>query len=423
MTAARPRGLARFPPLAALRHPGFRLLTLGTAPAMIAMQMSMVAFGYLAYELSGSATALGVIGLGWGIPLLVLSLAGGVIADRLPRRAILLGTQAVVGAAALLGAILVSTGLMQVWHLFVMALLQGTAFAFNMPARQALVADLVGPADLGNAIAVNNAVMNLTRVVGPPIAGFLIGAATIGISGVFVIMVLMYVLVLLIFTRLPHSQAPPHAPGERRSGWQDLLDGLRFIKQSPVLLGFLLLAFAAALLGMPHQLLMPAFALGVFAAGPQGLGVLGMASGLGALGGSVAITVLPETAPRRLLQSLLGIAFGAGLVVFAVSGALLPATLALAVTSAAAAAFTSINMTLIMQAAPPALHGRVMSVVMMTFALMPLTSLPAARLTDIIGAPMTVGGMGVLLVLAIGATSLWLRRQRPQPARAPATAD
>jgi MFS family permease len=393
-------------------------LTAGVAPGMLSMQMSTVALGYLAYELSGSATALGLIGLGWGIPMLVLSLAGGVVADRFPRRMILLLTQAVVGLAALLGAVLLATGLIQVWHLFVISLMQGISFAFNMPARQAMMADLVGPEDLGNAIALNNAVINCTRVVGPPIAGLLIGQPAVGINGVFMLIASAYIAVLLTLARLPNLAAPVRA---RRSGWSDLVEGLRFIASTPVLLGLLALAFIPMFLGMPHQLLLPVFALSVLRVGPEGLGLLSMASGLGALAGSVAVTILADPRYQRRVQFLLGLLFGAGLVGFALSGALVPAALCLALVGAASAGYMSINNTLIMQAAPRELHGRVMSVYMMTFALMPLASLPAARLADTIGAPATVAGMGLLLGAGIVAVTLWQRRAA-QPVSAPAVA-
>src|SRR5258708_2027950 len=107
------------------------------------------------------------MGLAWGVPMLTLSLVGGVVADRVPRRTILMITQSTVGIGALVNALLIYAGLIELWHLFVIALIQGTAFAFNMPARQALVADLVGPTDLSNAIALNNANQNLSRVLGP----------------------------------------------------------------------------------------------------------------------------------------------------------------------------------------------------------------------------------------------------------------
>lgn len=407
-----------FGPFAPLRHPAYRLLTTGVTPHMLSIQMSSVAMGYLAYHLSGSATALGLIGLGMGLPMLVLALVGGVVADRFPRRSILLGTQALIGSAAALGAVLLLTGAIQVWHIFLLALLQGTAFAFNMPARQALIAELVGPDDLPSAIALNNMLMNVARVLGPALAGLLIGYALVGINGVFVIMASAYVIVLLTLWRLPRHSAPPRVG--RRSGWQDMLAGLRFIGSSPKLIGLLALGFAPQFFGMPHQLLLPVFALGILKVGPEGLGVLNMASGLGAVAGSLLVSFLTSTGRLRQAQVILGLTFGLALIGFALSGSLFVAVATLAMVGASSAGYMSINNSLLMQSTPREYHGRVMSVYMLTWGLMPLSSLPAARLADLIGAPTTVAGMGGLLLAAVIGVNLWQWRVTPQPASASA---
>jgi len=155
-----------------LRVPSFRLLWLGMLPANIAFQMSQVAVGYAAFGLTGSAAALGIVSLASGVPQLLLGLVGGVAADRMPRRTVLLGTQSTLAMAALALAILAMTGTLQVWHLAVAALVQGCAFAFNMPSRQALIGELVGPKLLRNAVALNNAGMNFNRIAGPSLAAY-----------------------------------------------------------------------------------------------------------------------------------------------------------------------------------------------------------------------------------------------------------
>ena len=397
----------RFAPLAPLKFRGFRLLTFAMVPHMLAMQMSTVALGYLAFELTGAATALGLIGLGWGIPMLVLSLWGGVVADRFPRRMILLATQGLIGLAALTGAILLLTDTIQVWHILVIALMQGTAFAFNMPARQALIAQLVPAPDLPSAIALNNTIMNVARVAGPPLAGLLIAAPFFGVDALFVLMALMYVVVLALVWRVPVDNV---AVRPTTGGWQALVEGLQFIRHSPALLGLLALAFAPMFFGMPFQLLMPVFALGIFQAGPAGLGLLNMAAGLGAVAGSLAVGMVTRPARQRQVQGALGISFGAGLIALALCGSVGIAAVVLAIVGASSAGYLSINNTLVLEEAPHAFHGRVMSVYMMTFALMPLASFPAARLADEIGAARTVAGMGIALLVTVIAVTLWQRR-------------
>jgi MFS family permease len=161
------------PMAAALRHRDFRLLWISLLPGTLGMMMSMVAFGYVAYELSGSATTLAAVNAGWGLPMFFLSPIAGVVADRVPRRNVLLLTQSLVGVTAVATAVLIASGAIQVWHLFTITIVQGTAFAFNVPARQALIAELVPRAELANALALYNAGLNFNRVAGPAIGGAL----------------------------------------------------------------------------------------------------------------------------------------------------------------------------------------------------------------------------------------------------------
>jgi MFS family permease len=383
----------------ALRHRDFAVMMASAFLHMNSMQMGMVAFGYLAYELSGSATALGLMGLAWGVPMLTLSLVGGVIADRFPRLAILTVTQTAVGLGALTNAVLILTGTIQFWHLFAVALLQGTAFAFNMPARQALVADLVGQEDLTNAIALNNANMNLSRVLGPALAGVLIATPAIGVGGVFAIMAGAYVIVILTILQVKGGRTRVGA--SRRSGLEQLLEGLRYIRGSRALLMLLTLGFVPMLLGMHYQMLMPVFALGLFKVGPTGLGMLSTAAGLGALVGSMGIAALGDYPHKTRLQTALGIGFGLSLLGFALAPNLTVAALALPIVGATSAAYGSLNNTLVMQATPREFYGRVMSVYMMTFSLMPLASVPVARLADEIGPRPTLAVSGALLAYIV----------------------
>jgi MFS family permease len=151
----------------ALGVPAYRLLWLSTLCGFLGMQMQMVARGLLAYEIGGTNSAIAVVSLAWGIPMLLFSLIGGTVADRFERRKLLIATQAGTAAVAIGVAVLVSTGTIELWHLFVTGLIQGTIFSFGGPARQAFIPEVVGEKQLLNAIALNNAGMNLTRIVGP----------------------------------------------------------------------------------------------------------------------------------------------------------------------------------------------------------------------------------------------------------------
>ena len=378
-----------------LKERDFRLLWFGMLPSTFAMQMGMVTNGYLAYDITGSAAAVGFVTLGFGIPMLFLSLVGGVVADRFSKRQILMATQAVVGFAALLLSILVLTDLIRIWHMTLVAFMMGTAFAFNMPARQAFVAELVGRDRLTNAVALNNTGMNMARVVGPAIAGALIGITFIGIGGVYLIMTAMYAIVVLTISRLPDKGVQPGANSQK--GIDSLVDGLRYIRNNSVLTALMLLAFAPTLLGMSYQALMPVFAEDVFNIGPSGLGLLMTVNGVGALVGSLAVATFSGTGRRGLLQIGLGVIFGLSIAVFAFSQSLPVAVPALIVIGGVSAAYMALNMSLVMGYAEPKYHGRVMSINMMTFSLMPLSVVPTGFLVDAFGAPAVIGISGLLL--------------------------
>lgn len=386
-------------PFLSLKESEFRNLWLGMLPGTMAMQMGMITNGYLAYELTGSAAAIGLVTLGFGVPMLLFALIGGVVADRVSKRKVLMLTQTTIGLCAATLALLVMTDLIQIWQMTLVAFVMGTCFAFNMPARQSFVAEIISRERLMNAIALNNAGMNMSRVVGPALAGFLIGIPWIGIGGVYALMVLMYVFVVLSLFRVRDRGASPNAG--KSSGYRSLIDGLSYIRGTPVLMALLLLAFAPVMLGMPYQALMPVFAEDVFDVGPSGLGLLMTVNGIGALLGSLVIASMTNVARRGLVQLALGVTFGLSLALFAFGGSFWIALAALMVVGGASAAYMSLNSTLVMDKAEPQFHGRVMSVYMLTFSLMPISVLPVGALADAFGAPITIGIGGLALVTVV----------------------
>jgi len=387
-------------PFTALEERDFRNLWVGMLPGTLAMQMGMVAVGYTAYEISGSAAAVGIVSLGSGIPMLTLGLFGGVVADRFPKRQVLILTQSLIGVAALINAVLVISGVVQIWHLMLVSALQGAGFAFNMPSRQAFVGQLVSRERLMNAVALNNAGMNFSRVLGPSVAGALIGF--FGAGPVFVIMTLMYVWVVYSLFRIP-QRGEPMGSSNRPSPIRSLTDGLSYIRKSSVVFTLLVLAFAPVLLGMPYQSLMPVFAEDVFNVGAEGLGLLLTFNGIGALIGSLTIASMTAFRRRGLLQMILGLLFGVGVAGFAFGQSFAIAIPTLLLVGFASAGFQSLNSTLVMNNTDPAYHGRVMSVYMLTFSAMPLGVVPFGALSDHYGAPVTIGigGLALSVVIAL----------------------
>ncbi|MBA2452390.1 MAG: MFS transporter [Chloroflexia bacterium] len=386
-------------PFLALKEKEFRNLWLGMLPGTMGMQMGMITNGYLAYDLTGSAAAIGFVTLGFGVPMLLFALIGGVVADRVSKRRVIMITQAIIGLCAVALAVLVLTGLISIWLMTAVAFVMGTCFAFNMPARQSFVAEIISRKRLMNAIALNNAGMNMSRVVGPALAGFLIGKPWVGIGGIYILMACMYAFVVASLFRVRDRGASPN-PG-KISGYRSLLDGLSYIKGNSVVLALLMLAFAPVILGMPYQALMPVFAEDVFNVGASGLGWLLAVNGIGALLGSLGVASMSGASRRGLIQLGLGVTFGASIAIFAFSTRFEVALLALLVVGASSAAYMALNSTLVMDKAEPEYHGRVMSVYMLTFSAMPLAVTPFGAMSDAFGAPLVIGIGGLMLVAVV----------------------
>jgi MFS family permease len=395
-----------------LANTHFRTLWFGMLASYMAMQMNTLARGYLAFQISGSATALGVVTMTRGLPQLLLSPIGGVIADRVDKRKLLIVTQVFMGALASVNALLVQFDVVQVWHLAVLNLAEGFVFAFNMPSRQAIVPELVSDDELVNAMALNNAGMNFTRIVGPSLAGGLIAVGSSGLEATFYLVAICYIGFIAQLWRLPRERKVARAA--KAPFMEQLTGGIRYIAGYPALLALIGLAFVPILFGMPYQTLLPVFAKEALGVSAAGLGMLSAASGLGALVGALAVASLGAFRRRDLLQAAFGVLFGAALTGFALSPHFVAAIGWIFLVGMAGNAYTALNSSMIMATAERAYHGRVMSVYLMTWSLMPLATLPIGKVVDTIGVRETIAIAGVVVagfVAVVGATRL--RRAPP----------
>lgn len=383
-----------------LREPDYRRLWLGMLGLWMALQFQQVARGYLAYELTGSATALGIVTLSLGLPRIVFSLAGGVLADRMPKRQLMAITLAGLALLSLLTAVLVQLAVIQIWMLVVIGLAQGTLFSFQLPARQSLIPELVSREQLANAMALNNSGMTTTRIVGPAIAGLIISIPTAGLPIAFYGVFIGYAWVLYATLRLRTPGLPAsHKPG---AFWSEMGAGLSYIRRTPALVALLSLGFVPIAIGMPYQNIMPVFALHVLNRGPIGLGLLLAASGVGAVVGTLFVATISQSNRKAALQLGLGIIFGLGLACFAALAArdaFLLALASLLVVGFAGDAYLALNSTLVVLNTDRRLYGRVMSMYMMTQSIRPISVLPLSILVDAIGAPLTMGGAGTIIVV------------------------
>jgi MFS family permease len=388
----------------------YRLYWMGNQANTLVMQMQLVANGYLAFTLTGSATALGLVAFASSLPMLVFSPLGGVLADRIQKRKLLLMTQAVQCLVSLVIGILVAIDRIEYWHLLVSAAVQGVSFAVMMPARQSWIPQLVRREDLTNALALNNAGQNASRVIGPSVAGVLIAVGWFGVKGVYFVRIVAFVWVLYTLLRIPVlGEAEEHGSGAvgmqrlRDLGMQ-LTSGLRYIWNHETLQSLFIFAVVTMLLGQSYQQLLPAYALGVFNVGPEGQGVMQTVVGIGALVGSLTMAYISRNPNRAKIQAYTGTALGGALVMFGLCAAFqqfLLSLVALFLVGLTLDFNATINQTLIMLNADRALYGRVMSVYMMTFALSGFSASISGYLMDNVGGAVTMLGQGIVLAVFV----------------------
>lgn len=391
----------------------FRVLWIGFIGTWAALQFQQVARGYLAYRLTGSALALGEVTLAMGLPRIVLSPVGGWLADRYPKRSVLLWSQVALTASGVATAALDVMHLLDVNWLIVIGLVQGAAFSFNLPARQAFVPQVVGTGGLlANAIALNNAGMTLCRIVAPAIAGVLIATPSVGVAGIFFIVSACYVWVWVMVYRVENCGEPLAAP---QSMTRSIAGGFSYVRRSPALLALLTLGFVPLAVGMPYINLMPAVADGNLHGGATLLGLLLSAGGVGSLFGTLLVAYLGRHERKAVLQLWLGIGFGISLAGFAIlvrEGNLVGAMLALFVVGATGDAYMALNSSLIMMSTDAAMYGRVMGVYMTTQSIRPVSVLPISALADSVGTPETLLGSGIFVTAFVACTTLLYRGYR-----------
>ncbi len=392
---------------ALIRHPNYRLYWSGALTSNVGTWTQMVAQGWLVYDLTGSTFYLGLVGFATAVPNLFLSLLGGVLADRFERRRLMIFTQISAMVLAFLLAYLTIAGLVTVWHIVAVAFLAGIVNALNTPIRQTIISDLVPREDLLNAVALNSAQFQTSRTLGPAIAGLIVAA--VGPGWCFLINGLSYLAVIaaLVAMKLP----PLVARGPKASMVANLVEGVRYVRNDPVILSLVLLATVPSFFGMPYNQLMPAFASSVLHVGPDGLGLLMSSAGLGALLGALGVASLGKGAPRGPL--LLGaiICFGVSLAVFAASQLYTLSAVMLVVVGVASMAYNAINQTFLQSLSEDAMRGRVMSMLTLTtFGLQPLGTLVIGSAATVVGPQSAVLAGGVICALFAG----WMMLTRPE---------
>ena len=392
-----------------LAVPQYRRYMLGFIASAFGFQSNLVVLGWLAFELSDSTLILGTVLFTSGIAQAVASPIGGVLADRIDRRRQIVAAQAFTLATVIVMGVIVATGVLELWHLFVSAGAFGFAMSIHMPARQAFVYNIVGGEHIANAMVLNSGTMSAMRLIGPGIAGILIG--TTGADTVYFLGAAGYAISIwsLIVLMGPVRQDIAQAT---EPVWETFRGGVAYMWRNPIMLWLVLALLGATTIALPFRDLMPAFAVDALDQGPEGFGLLLSMVGLGALLGSLGLAAFVAVARKGRLLIALGVAWGIALTALAAAPNVGVAILILMVLGAASTGFNTLSNILVHTYVDDAYRGRMMSFHMLTFATHPMGALALGALAEGIGIRWTYAASGLVMVLFAAALGLYRKDLR-----------
>jgi MFS family permease len=394
----------------ALTHRNFRLFWAGAFLSNIGTWMQTVAQGWLVLKLTDSAFWLGVDGFAATSPGLVLTLLGGVYADRIDRKRLLIFTQAGAGATALVLAALIFTGVVSdaahVWIILLASFITGCCFSLASPSYQAITIDLVGREDLSNAIALNSTQFQLSRVVGPALAG--VGFQLFGLAGCFFVNGLSFVAIIIALSLVRIKSASGTTVAARPEGaaqasmWSDLLNGFRYVRRRGRVSLLLLIAAVSSLFGAPYMTLLPLFTRDILGLGETGLSVMAGTAGAGSFFAALMLTFLGNLRRKGLFVLGGSFAFGACLIGFALSRNLSLSLVMLFGLGFSVVCSVAVTNMLLQELVTDEMRGRVMSMFMLSFiGAFPIGNFIAGVAARHYGAPHTLAAGGIIIILFI----------------------
>jgi MFS family permease len=406
---------SQVPRFAALRHRNFALLWSGLIVSNVGTWMQNVAQGWLILQLTNSPLWLGLLGLSFAIPMISLPLIGGAVADRVDRVRLLYVTQSGMAVGAIGLAILTWTGKVQAWHILVAAFLGSALLAFDSPARQALMPDLVPPRDLLNAMSLNAATYNGAALLGPALAGVLL--APLGAGSLFFVNGVSFVAVLIALLLLRDVRR--RAGGPQASLARSMRAGLAYAWRTRLILALLVLSSLVAVFARSYQNLLPIFARDIWHAGAQGYGILLSSAGAGAVVGAFGLASIRKARRQGRLLVVSGVLFGVSISCFAISPSFVLGVLFLFLSGLTSTVFGTIIATFLQLEAPNELRGRVLSLYSITLIGLPsLGALASGAVAEwlggLSGAPHAVllGGLMALAMVILLGRFFWLREMK-----------
>jgi len=377
---------------AALQNRDFRLFWFGQLVSLSGTWMQSVAQGWLVYSLTKSPFYLGLVAACGTLPILLFTLAGGIVADRFKKRNLLLMTQALSIVPALALGILTHLHVITVWQVALFAAVLGTVNAFDVPARQSFIVEMVGKSSLTNAIALNSAAFHGARMVGPVIAG--IAIASVGLPACFYLNALSFVAVIIALAKI----SVQGEVNEKSNGMmRDLLDGLQYMRRQTAIFEVIILIAIFSLLGMPFMTLLPVFAVEVFHKGPDGFGMMVGATGAGALLAALSLAWRDDIVDKTKFMSLSALCFSVLLFVFSFMSHFSVAVILLVFIGWSLVSFFAVGNSYIQLSVPDNLRGRAMSVYAFVFlGTAPIGNSIVGAAANAVGTTVTVGMAAVV---------------------------
>ncbi|MFT4712902.1 MAG: MFS family permease [Candidatus Azotimanducaceae bacterium] len=402
---------------ASLKVRDYFYLWIGMLGSAFAMNMQLVAQGWLVYEMTSSAVSLTYVTLAFMLPQVVFSPIGGVLADRIKKKGIIGWGPFANGCATLVMAYFVLDGQATFEHFIWMGLFNGTVMALSIPARTALIPEIVGEFLMFNAMAFNTASWNLARILGPALAGFMIavfaGGDTSSAYGVGLVYIILSILYLVsAFTVLPIRHKGEPTSTSDKSPLNDLTEGIAYVVKSKIVGGLILLSIFPFLFGISINTFLPAFNRDVLQGGPDDLGLLMTFMGVGAIVGSLLLAKLGNLRHKGYWVLLTSVMWGIGVAVFAVTSTFNFAAATICFIGLVSAINMSMNRSIVQLQVSQSMRGRVMSIDMMSHGLMPLGVLPISYLVDNVSIQVGLVTSGVILVILTCVTGFFMPQIR-----------
>ncbi|MDH4028695.1 MAG: MFS transporter [Nitrospirota bacterium] len=367
----------------ALRHRNFRLFWFGQLISLTGTWMHQAAQGWLVFKLTNSPFYLGLAGTAFSAPVLLFTLAGGVMADRHSKRKIMLAAHTALMFLSLALAILVATGMVTVWHVLVLAFLIGTVNALEIPARQSFLIEMVGKENLMNAIALNSSAFHSARMIGPAIAGFIMGP--LGLAPCFFINAMSFTAIIVALLKMRFAPAAPR-PSDGKGIVKELKEGLSYLFHHENASILLLSVGVISFFGFPYVSFLPVYARDILHTGEKGLGMLMGCAGAGAFLGSAGLALRGDSSRKGLLMAVAGTVFSIALLVFSISKTVWLSYLMIFFLGLGAINHIATANSILQLSVPDELRGRVMSAFATTFlGMAPLGNFTVGSLAHYLG--------------------------------------